>query len=188
MILIGGVKAPTLLSKMKKVDNDFKVTTEIPKAVEEYYSPYGYYVVINRYYTATVRSVRDFKEYLNDNSEQIDMEVFGQIKNEDSEAGDDFIGVLYRILAEVMGYKTFNDGFRHQFIECQSDLETISIRTKGGKHITLAVMEKYGQCVDIKLHNRKGKDDDRFKIVGFDYGQTPVPHTDLTLMTILLDK
>ena len=169
---------------MKKVDNDFKVTTEIPKAVEEYYSPYGYYVVINRCYTATVRSVRDFKEYLNNNPDQIDMEVFGQIKNEDSEANEVFVGILNRILAEVMNYKTFNCHFRHQFIECESELETISIRTKRGEHITIAVMEKYGQCIDIKLHN----ENDKFKIIGFDGGQTPVPHTDLTLMTILLDK
>lgn len=188
MILIGGVKAPTLLSKMKKLDNDFKVTTEIPKALNDYYAPFGFYVVINRYYTATVRNVLELKNYINNDVGQIDMDFFGKVTSEDSEAGDDFVGVLYRILAEVMDFKTFNDGFRHQFIECETGLETISIRTKGGKYITLAVMEKYGQCVDIKLHNRKGKDNDRFQIIGFDEGQTPVPHTDLTLMTILLDK
>ena len=168
---------------MKNLSKDFKVLTDIPKAVEEYYSPYGYYVVINRCYTATVRSVRDLKDYINNNVEQIDLDVFGQIKNEDSEANEVFVGILNRILAEVMNYKTFNCHFRHQFIECTSDLETISVRTKGGKCITLSVMERYAQCVDIKLHDK-----DKFKIIGFDGGQTPVPHTDVTLTTILLNK
>ena len=168
---------------MKNLSKDFKVLTDIPKELQYYHLPSGYYVVINRNYTATVRSVYDLKDYINNNVEQIDLDVFGQIKNEDSEASEAFVGVLNRILAEVMDYKTFNDGFRHQFIECQSDLETISIRTKGGKYITLAVMEKFGQCVDIKLHNKE-----KFKIIGFDGGKTPVPHTDVTLTTILLNK
>jgi hypothetical protein len=127
--------------------------------------------------------VYDLKDYINNNVEQIDLDVFGQIKNEDSEASEAFVGVLNCILAEVMGYKTFNCEFKHQFIECTSDLETISVRTKGGKYITLSVMERYAQCVDIKLHDK-----DKFKIIGFDGGQTPVPHTDVTLTTILLNK
>ena len=91
---------------MKNLSKDFKVLTDIPKELQYYHLPSGYYVVINRCYTATVRSVRDFKEYLNNNPDQIDMEVFGQIKNEDSEASEAFVGVLNRILAEVMGYTT----------------------------------------------------------------------------------
>ena len=168
---------------MKNLSKDFKVLTDIPKELQYYHLPSGYYVVINRHYTATVRSVYDLKDYINNNVEQIDLDVFGQIKNEDSEASEAFVGVLNRILAEVMGYKTFNCEFKHQFIECTSDLETISVRTKGGKCITLSVMEKYAQCVDIKLHDK-----DKFKIIGFDGGQTPVPHTDVTLTTILLNK
>lgn len=168
---------------MKNLSKDFKVLTDIPKALENYHLPSGYYVVINRNYTATVRNVWDLKEYINNNVEQIDLDVFGQIKNEDDQASDLFVGILNRILSEVMNYKTFNCEFKHQFIECTSDRETISVRTKEGKYITLSVMEGRVQCVDIKLHG-----EDKFKIIGFDEGKTPVPTTEVTLTTILLNK
>ena len=43
------------------------------------------------------------------------------------------------------------------------------------------VMDK-AKCVDIKYHTDK----DSFRIMGFNGGSTPVPHTEVTLTTILL--
>mgnify|MGYP003648587605 FL=1 len=39
-------------------------------------------------------------------------------------------------------------------------------------------------CVDIKYHS----DEEKFTVIGFDGGKTPIKHTEVTLMTILLDK
>lgn len=48
-----------------------------------------------------------------------------------------------------IGFKTFNDEFKHQFVLCQDENETISIRTKSGKRITVSIMERAG-CIDVK--------------------------------------
>jgi hypothetical protein len=137
--------------------------------LNDYIAPSGFYVVINRYYTATVRSVRDFTAYLDSEwgKNDIDLEVFGEIKN------------------IIKGFATFsNRGNKHQFIECTDDVETISIRTKGGKKITVCVMEDYGKCVDIKYHS----DEEKFTVIGFDGGKTPIKHTEVTLMTMLMSN
>jgi hypothetical protein len=156
------------------------------ETIDKYVAPNGFYVVINKYYTATVRNVSDFMTYLD--SEQgktdIDLEVFGKIKSIDYEARADFRARVYEIIAEIKGFATFsNRGNKHQFIECTDDVETISIRTKGGKKITVCVMEVYySKCVDIKYHSDKEK----FTVMGFDGGKTPIKQTDVTLTSILM--
>ena len=156
------------------------------ETIDKYVAPNGFYVVINKYYTATVRNVSDFMTYLD--SEQgktdIDLEVFGKIKSIDYEARADFRARVYEIIAEIKGFATFsNRGNKHQFIECTDDVETISIRTKGGKKITVCVMEVYySKCVDIKYHSDKEK----FTVMGFDGGKTPIKQTEVTLTSILM--
>jgi hypothetical protein len=156
--------------------------------IDEYVAPTGFYVVINKYYTATVRNIRDFTAYLDSEwgKNDIDLEVFGEIKNIDYEARDDFRAKVYEIIAEIKGFATFtNRGNKHQFIECTDDVETISIRTKGGKKITVCVMEVYySKCVDIKYHSDK----DKFTVMGFDGGKTPIKQTEVTLMTMLMSN
>ena len=92
------------------------------------------------------------------------------------------------------GFKTFNNEFEHQFVLCRDENETISIRTKSGKCITVSVMEKTG-CIDIKYFdsplpkvNNGNTDIEQFKIIGFHMGQTPVPHVPVTLLTILTNQ
>jgi hypothetical protein len=93
------------------------------------------------------------------------------------------------------GFKTFNQEFKHQFIECSEQNETISIKTKSGKRIAISVMEKYGKCIDIKyfdspqkpVQNGQSKVE-KFKVLGFDLGTTPIPRTDVTLFTILMNE
>jgi hypothetical protein len=157
------------------------IKTKIPKNLTDYYAPNGFHIVINKHYTATVRNLIDLATYLS-NRDDIDMDVFGEITNVDQESRSDFQSVIYELIAEVKGFATFsNQGNKHQFIECTDGVETISIKTKNGKQLTICVMEDYGKCIDIKLHEQ-----DKFKIIGFDEGGTPVPRTDVTLTTILL--
>jgi len=150
------------------------------KDLNDYVAPNGFYVVINRYYTATVRNISDFVAYLD--SEQgendIDLEVFGEIKSIDHEARIDFKAKVYEIIANIKGFATFsNGGNKHQFIQCTDGVETISIRTQAGKRITVCVMEDYGKCVDIKYHDGG----EGFKVIGF--GEED-HHLDLKLLTI----
>lgn len=158
----------------------------VMETLDDYVAPNGFYVVINKYCTATVRNVSNFMTYLD--SEQgktdIDLEVFGKIKSIDYEARADFRARVYEIIAEIKGFATFsNRGNKHQFIECTDDVETISIRTKGGKKITVCVMEVYySKCVDIKYHSDKEK----FTVMGFDGGKTPIKQTEVTLTSILM--
>ncbi len=158
------------------------------KTLDEYVAPSGFYVVINRYYTATVRNVSDFVAYLDSKQGKtdIDLEVFGEVRSVDYESRADFRARVYEIIAEIKGFATFsNRGNKHQFIQCTDDVETISIRTKSGNRITVCVMDVYyGKCVDIKYHS----DEKKFTVIGFDGGMTPIKHTEVTLMTVLLDK
>ena len=154
--------------------------------LNDYIAPNGFYVVINKFYTASVRSVRDFTAYLDSEwgKNDIDLEVFGEVRSIDYESRLDFRAKVYEIIAEIKGFATFsNRGNKHQFIECTDDVETISIRTKGGKKITVCVMEVYySKCVDIKYHSDKEK----FTVMGFDGGKTPIKQTEVTLTSILM--
>lgn len=141
----------------------------------------GFYIKINSGYTATVRTILSLTEYINSNPKDIDLSVFGEITSFDSSASKQFIVALYQIIAEVKDFAVFQNGAnKHQFVQCTENVETISIRTLGGKKITVCVMSK--ECVDIKYHTDK----DSFRIMGFNGGSTPVPHTEVTLTTILL--
>jgi len=141
----------------------------------------GFYIKINSGYTATVRTILSLTEYINSNPKDIDLSVFGEITSFDSSASKQFIVALYQIIAQVKDFAVFQNGAnKHQFVQCTENVETISIRTLGGKKITVCVMSS--ECVDIKYHTDK----DSFKIIGFNGGSTPVPHTEVTLTTILL--
>jgi len=92
------------------------------------------------------------------------------------------------------GFKTFNENFNHQFVLCQDANETISIRTKSGKRITISVMDSAG-CIDIKYFdsplpkiNNGNSDLAQFTVMGFNEGQTPIKSTALTLLTILTNR
>jgi hypothetical protein len=158
-----------------------KIKTLIPSNLENYYANNGFYIQMNENYTATVRNLVDFKNYINRPDTDITPDVFGNILSYDESVSDDFKYVLNTIIAEVKGFAVFNAQFKHTFIECEQDKETISIKTSNGKLITFSVM--YNQCIDVKYHN--GHDD--FKIIGFHEGNTPVPHTKVTLQTILIN-
>jgi hypothetical protein len=92
------------------------------------------------------------------------------------------------------GFKTFNKDFKHQFVLCQDENETISIKTKSGKRITISVMEGAG-CIDIKYFDsplpkidNRASGLEQFTIMGFNEGKTPVKSTALTLLTILTNR
>lgn len=159
-----------------------KTTIKLSNKMERYQARNGYHVQVNLNYTATVRNLREFVEYINSPESDVDLEFFGNILSYDSTVDDEFKYGLNTIIAEVKGFAVFNAQFKHTYIECKEEKETISIKTSNGKLLTFSVM--YNQCVDVKYHN--GQDD--FKIIGFHGGQTPVPHTDVTLQTILLNN
>ena len=90
------------------------------------------------------------------------------------------------------GFATFNKEFPHQFIQCEDSNETISIRTKNGKRITISVMEM-ANCVDIAYHDsliepisNGSKDIPQFEMIGFNCGSTPIQRTPITIATIML--
>ena len=158
-----------------------KTKTKIPENLEEYNAKNGFSIQMNRYYTATVRNLREFANYINKPDTDITPDVFGNIKNHDETVGDDFKHVLNTIIAEVKGFASFNAQHKHTYIECTDKSETISVKTSSGELITFSIL--FNTCVDVKYHN--GEDD--FTIIGFHGGQTPVPHTKVTLQTVLLE-
>lgn len=159
-----------------------KSTKPIPAHLEDYNAKNGFHIQMNRNYTATVRNLREFVNYINKPDTDICPDVFGNILSYDETVGDDFKYVLNTIIAEVKGFAVFNAQYKHTYIECTDKSETISIKTSNGELITFSVL--LNTCVDVKYHN--GKDD--FTIIGFHGGQTPVPHTPVTLHTVLLEK
>lgn len=158
------------------------IKTQIPERLKTFYAKNGYHIQMNAFYTATVRNLTEFVDYINRPDSDICPQVFGNILNYDDTVGSDFKYVLNSIIAEVKGFAVFNAQFKHTFIECTAGSQTISVKTTNGELITFSIL--HNTCVDIKYHN--GKDD--FTIIGFHKGQTPVPHTPVTLHTVLLDK
>ena len=158
-----------------------KIKTTIPSKMEDYYAKNGFQIQMNVNYTATVRNLVEFKKYINSPDSDIDLDVFGEITRIDESVSDDFKYFLNTMISEVKGFAVFNAQFKHTYIDCKDSKETISVRTSNGKLITFSIM--YNQCVDVKYHNEK----DDFTIIGFHEGQTPVPHTQVTLQTILLN-
>jgi hypothetical protein len=168
----------------------------------------GFYVKINKHYTATVRDLASFVDYLQGNPNEPD-ENFGIIVKEarvpiatpiaginglECEVIEDskFYENLLNIIAYVKDFAVFNLN-PHQFVELTNSKETVSIRTKGGKLVTIAFMED-ADCADIQVHNsglepvQNGRPIPQFEIVGFNCGSTPVKKTLVTLNTIHLGK
>lgn len=115
-----------------------------------------------------------------------------KLADKEAEGYREFHSYLIEIIAEVKGFASFNSSYKHTFVECEDSNQTISIKTKDGKRITVSVMEGAG-CVDIAYHdsplekeNNGNKDIAKFEIIGFDLGKTPIPRTQVTLATILL--
>ena len=159
-----------------------KIKTTIPSKMENYYAKNGFHIQINLNYTATVRNLKEFVDYINSPYSDIDLDFFGTITSRDESVSDDFKYFLNTMISEVKGFAVFNAQFKHTYIECKDSKETISVRTSNGKLITFSII--YNQCVDVKYHN--GKDD--FTIIGFHEGQTPIPPNKVTLQTILLNQ
>jgi hypothetical protein len=167
-------------------------TFALPQRVKDIDMVSSFYVRMNKHYTATVRSLESFIWAINNSG--ID-ENFGEITklaDKEAEGYREFHSYLIEIIAEVKGFAVFNRDFPHQFIQCENSNETISIRTKKGKRITISVIEM-ADCADIAFHdsalekeNNGSKDVAKFEIIGFDLGKTPIPRTQVTLATIML--
>jgi hypothetical protein len=167
-------------------------TFALPQRVKDIDMISSFYVRMNQHYVATVRSLEGFIWAINNCG--ID-ENFGEITklaDKEAEGYRDFHSYLVEIIAEVKGFASFNSSYKHTFVECEDSNQTISIKTKEGKRITVSVMEGAG-CVDIAYHdsplekeNNGNKDVPKFEIIGFDLGKTPIPRTQVTLATILL--
>jgi hypothetical protein len=167
-------------------------TFALPQRVKDIDMVSSFYVRMNKNYTATVRSLESFIWAINNSG--ID-ENFGEITklaDKEAEGYREFHSYLIEIIAEVKGFAVFNRDFPHQFIQCENSNETISIRTKKGKRITISVIEM-ADCADIAFHdsalekeNNGSKDVAKFEIIGFDLGKTPIPRTQVTLATIML--
>lgn len=99
------------------------------------------------------------------------------------------------IVAEIKGFASFNNG-KHNYIQLDDMNETVSIRTKGGKLLTVALCSCFDEefCFDIQLHNHSKLEPvdnagpvPQFKVMGLHLGGTPVKSTVVTLLTLPLD-
>ena len=167
-------------------------TFKLPQRVKDIDMINSFYVRMNKHYVATVRSLESFIWAINNSG--ID-DTFGEITklaDKEEEGYREFHSYLIEIIAEVKGFASFNSCYKHTFVECEDSNQTISIKTKNGKRITVSVMEG-ADCVDIAYHdsslekeNNGSKDIAKFEIIGFDLGKTPIPRTQVTLATIML--
>lgn len=152
----------------------------------------GFYVRINKHYTATVRSLKQFIELIEGGEEIGDN--FGEITSESKETNNNFYHYLIKIIGHVKGFPVFNSN-KHTFIKCEGEKETISIITKSGKKLTVAIMDNGANCVDVALHNSGLESIDnggtlvpQFEIIGLSCGQTPVKKTPITVAVIDLGE
>jgi hypothetical protein len=169
----------------------------------------SFYVRIHKGYTATVRNLASFIDYLQCNSNDIDMKMFGEIVKEarvDLETprqgtkGLEFDkpedSNFYAYMMEIIGYfrqmPTYNSN-PHTFIEAKTDSHTVSIKTPSGKTITIAICGDY--CADIQVQKsglptikNGGSEIPQFNILGLGCGDTPVKQTTVTCLSVLLDS
>jgi hypothetical protein len=163
---------------------------EIPNNVKDIILSDGYYVKMNQHYTATVRDLSSFVWAINNCNPD---ENFGVVTNQSNDKDSKpFFVQMMQIIHAFKGFSIFNREFPHQFIECENENETISIKTKGGKRITVSVIER-ANCVDIAYHdapiepiNNGNSNIPQFEIIGFNCGGTPVKRTAVTIATIML--
>ncbi len=163
---------------------------KVPKHLRKTYLQDPFYVVMNKHYIATVRNLESFIEAIKTCG--ID-DNFGEITKEssDKENMSHFYHYLMEIICEVKGFPSFNS-CKHSFVQCDMKKQTISIKTKSGKMITVCVMED-ANCIDIQYVDPEGPTVNNgseeipvFKMIGFNVGSTPVKATEVTLATILL--
>ncbi len=158
---------------------------EIPNNVKDIILSDGYYVRMNKHYTATVRDLASFIWAINNCDTD---ENFGVVTNQSNDANSkQFFIEMMKIIYTFKGFATFNN-CEHQFVECENENETISIKTKSGKRITVSVMEN-ANCVDIVYYDapiEPNEDIPQFEIIGFNCGKTPVKRTTVTVATIML--
>jgi hypothetical protein len=162
---------------------------EIPSNVKDIILSDGYYVKMNNNYTATVRDLVSFIWAINNCDPD---ENFGIVTNKSNDKNSEkFFPQMMQIIYAFKGFAIFNREFAHQFVQCEEANETISIRTKGGKRITISVIEM-ANCADIAFHdspiepmNNGSKDVPQFEIIGFNCGATPIPRTPVTIATIM---
>ena len=163
---------------------------EIPNNVKDIILSDGYHVKMNQHYTATVRDLSSFVWAINNSNPD---ENFGIVTNQSNDKDSEkFLPQMMQIIYAFKGFAIFNREFPHQFIQCENENETISIRTKKGKRITISAIEM-ANCADIAFHdseiepiNNGNKDIPQFEIIGFNCGSTPVNRTPVTLATIML--
>ena len=123
---------------------------EIPNNVKDIILSDGYYVKMNNNYTATVRDLASFIWAINNCDPD---ENFGIVTNKSNDKNSEkFLPQMMQIIYAFKGFAIFNREFAHQFVQCEEANETISIRTKGGKRITISVIEM-ANCVDIVSHD-----------------------------------
>jgi hypothetical protein len=141
---------------------------------------------MNQHYTATVRDLSSFVWAINNCNPD---ENFGVVTNQSNDKDSKpFFVQMMQIIYAFTGFSIFNSEFPHQFVECENENETISIKTKSGKRITISVMEN-ASCVDIVYHDapmERNENIPQFEIIGFNCGATPVKRTPVTIATILL--
>ena len=163
---------------------------EIPSNVKDIILSDGYYVKMNNNYTATVRDLASFIWAINNCDPD---ENFGIMTNKSNDKNSEkFLPQMMQIIYAFKGFAIFNREFAHQFVQCEEANETISIRTKKGKRITISVIEM-ANCVDVAYHdstiepiNNGSKNIPQFDIIGFNCGATPVNRTPVTIATIML--
>jgi hypothetical protein len=153
----------------------------------------GFYVKINKGWTATIRCLADFIQVLESGHHEVDPDLFGIITKESKDPNKgNFYHYLIDIICKYKGFAKFNN-CKHTFVELEDQKQTITIKSKSGHLITVCVMENAG-CVDILYHNSgmdkhdNGSEDgiNQMEVMGFLGGGTPIKRTNVSLMTILL--
>ena len=101
-------------------------TYDLPEHVKEITLNDGFYITMNKNYTATVRNLESLIYAIG--SCGID-ETFGNIVKESNDKDlNNFYHYLMLIIEKVKGFKTFNS-CKHTFVQCENKKQTISIKT-----------------------------------------------------------
>jgi len=150
----------------------------------------AFFVKINKNYSATVKNLSSFIDYIQMYSHDLD-ESFGEIEK-DSKEDYDFYNHLLEVICYVNGFAKFNTN-PHQFVELKNEKETVSIRTKSGKLVTICFSE-LSRSADVVLHNSgmqsidNGSPVPQFEVMGLKCGETPIKSTPVTISVIQLGK
>ena len=147
-----------------------------------------FHIRMNDDYVATVHKLESLIDYIELNPKDAKSKGFGEVVKGSGSATDEQCNLMTMIITKAKGMAVYNRA-RHTCVEFGDKIETVSIRTRDGKLITVASVHG---LVEVVYHNSggtviNGNEDiiPSFDVIGPMLGADAIPRTTVTNLWIV---